>query len=198
MAALLHAAAERQRENPTLPDVLPGWRNVPYRPQTLELHPKGAAAPIPLTWQFRTPTRLQVTAAGTPHAITLDSTEGPALEFTQDGHRHRARVARVATTWHVHLGAHDHTFEELPRYPDPTAHAHAGGCTSPMPGKLTELTVAVGDPVEKGQRVGAVVAMKMEHPLTADTAGTVVAVHAEPGQQVDAGAVIVEIAPGDA
>ena len=60
-------------------------------------------------------------------------------------------------------------------------------------GKVTRVLVAVGDSVSEGQQLLCVEAMKMEMWLCAQVAGSVLALHAEPGQQIDAGALLVEI-----
>ena len=69
----------------------------------------------------------------------------------------------------------------------------AGIVKAPMTGKLVALAVSVGDAVEAGTFLFAVEAMKMEHAVQSAVAGTVTAVHAETGAQVDEDAVIVEV-----
>lgn len=70
----------------------------------------------------------------------------------------------------------------------------AGGIVkSPMHGKVVAIFAAVGDAVEKGQRLAIVEAMKMEHALVAASAGTVREIAAEPGQQVAEGAKLIVI-----
>jgi biotin carboxyl carrier protein len=53
--------------------------------------------------------------------------------------------------------------------------------------------VAAGVTVAKGAPLVILEAMKMEHEVVAPRAGVVSAVHVEPGQQVDAGAVLVTL-----
>ncbi len=65
--------------------------------------------------------------------------------------------------------------------------------TPPMPATVVRVLVAVGDPVERGQKLVTIAAMKMETTLRAPRAGTVRAVHATPGQQVRPGQELVEI-----
>ena len=57
---------------------------------------------------------------------------------------------------------------------------------SPMPGAVTAVLVADGDPVQEGQAVLVVEAMKMEHTLHAPSAGTV-RLHVSAGQRVTRG-----------
>ena len=69
-----------------------------------------------------------------------------------------------------------------------------GSVTAPMHGKLLRLLVGVGDRVGVGDELAVVEAMKMEHRLQAAVDGAVSAVHAAAGDQVAAGAVLIEIA----
>jgi acetyl/propionyl-CoA carboxylase alpha subunit len=71
---------------------------------------------------------------------------------------------------------------------------HASGALeAPMPGRVIELSVEVGQQVEKGQEVLVVEAMKMENSLRAPRSGRVSAVHTRTGEMVAPGRVLVEI-----
>jgi 3-methylcrotonyl-CoA carboxylase alpha subunit len=73
-------------------------------------------------------------------------------------------------------------------------HLDQGGTVrAPMHGKLVALFVAVGDRVEKGQRLAIMEAMKMEHALVAPIAGDIVEVTATAGAQVEEGARLIMI-----
>ncbi|VXC39186.1 ATP-binding protein [Nocardioides sp. AX2bis] len=86
--------------------------------------------------------------------------------------------------------------------PDPARRGEAAvgdaDVTSPMPGTVIELAVAVGDRVAAGQRLGAVEAMKMELALTAPHDGVVAGVGAAVGDQVPMGHVVVRVDPDPA
>jgi len=71
--------------------------------------------------------------------------------------------------------------------------AGGGSVTAPMHGNLLRLLVKEGDRVGAGDELAVVEAMKMEHRLQAAVAGTVGAVHARAGDQVAAGALLIEI-----
>jgi biotin carboxyl carrier protein len=71
--------------------------------------------------------------------------------------------------------------------------ASAGAVTAIMPGKIIRLLVATGDQVAEGDVVCILEAMKMENELKAPKAGTVKMLHAQPGQDVERGAVLAEI-----
>jgi propionyl-CoA carboxylase alpha chain len=71
----------------------------------------------------------------------------------------------------------------------------AGECRAPLPGAVTSVLVAVGDPVSEGDGLIVLEAMKMEHTLRASGSGTVSDVLCTPGQQVDVGDVLVVVGP---
>jgi acetyl/propionyl-CoA carboxylase alpha subunit len=73
-----------------------------------------------------------------------------------------------------------------------------GQIRAPMPGKLILVSVKPGETVAKGQALATLEAMKMEHTLTAPFDGTVEAVEAAAGAQVDEGALLVRLAPRQA
>jgi pyruvate carboxylase subunit B len=74
--------------------------------------------------------------------------------------------------------------------------AHAGPMpvTAPMPGLIVRVHVKAGETVTQGQGVISMEAMKMENELRTTTSGTVKAVLVQPGQAVEKGAVLVELA----
>ena len=59
-----------------------------------------------------------------------------------------------------------------------------GGICSPLPGKLVQILVKVGDTVQIGKTVAIIEAMKMEHSVRASQAGTVQQVHCSIGDIV--------------
>ena len=75
--------------------------------------------------------------------------------------------------------------------PQPAA---AKDVTSPLPGVILSVNVAVGDKVKAGQKVAVLEAMKMENDIESDFDGTVTAIHVNKGDSVLEGAKIVSIA----
>ena len=70
-----------------------------------------------------------------------------------------------------------------------------GHVAAPMPGVIASVAVTSGQPVQAGDLMLTIEAMKMETGLYADRPGTVKALHVQPGAQVDAKDLLVELAP---
>ncbi|EAQ96702.1 acetyl/propionyl/methylcrotonyl-CoA carboxylase subunit alpha [Congregibacter litoralis] len=69
----------------------------------------------------------------------------------------------------------------------------SGAVLAPMHGNLLTLRVAVGDKVSRGDELAVMEAMKMEHRLLAQIDGVVTAIHGVEGEQMSAGAVVLDI-----
>lgn len=68
-----------------------------------------------------------------------------------------------------------------------------GQLRAPMPAQIRSVLVAEGDPVEKGESLLLLEAMKMEIRLAAPFAGEVVKVNAKPGDSVERDQVLLEL-----
>ncbi|HEU4650143.1 MAG TPA: acetyl/propionyl/methylcrotonyl-CoA carboxylase subunit alpha [Croceibacterium sp.] len=124
----------------------------------------------------------QATASGNGEALGLIvAREGLDWLITTHGRTHRARALPAR------LG------ELAARMPEKVPPDLSRLLLSPMPGLLVRLHVREGDPVEPGQPLATVEAMKMENILRAQRAGTVKAVAATEGTTLAADAVILEL-----
>ena len=82
-----------------------------------------------------------------------------------------------------------------PAAPAAAAPAASGNATpSPLPGVVVAVKKNVGDKVKAGEVVMLIEAMKMENEITATKDGTLVAVLAPKGTQVQVGSALFEIA----
>ena len=68
-----------------------------------------------------------------------------------------------------------------------------GVIATPMPGKIVEVYVKEGDPVEKEQPLLVVESMKMQNDILSDVKGVVKKVHFKAGDQASFGDPLVEI-----
>jgi biotin carboxyl carrier protein len=81
-------------------------------------------------------------------------------------------------------------FSRVPPSDEAGEDAGDGAIRSPMPGKVTLVSVKPGEAVKKGQALVTLEAMKMEHALAAPFDGVVEAVNVALGDQVSEGAVL--------
>ena len=125
------------------------------------------------------------------HSVRLS---GEHLEVEQDGVRRQMLAIRRADTLYLRWQGEMHAVRNF----DPVAeadssHAHQGGLSAPMNGSIVRVLVDVGDQVEIGTALVVLEAMKMEHSIRANTAGTVAALYCAEGEMVKEGTVLVEL-----
>ncbi|MFE3514642.1 acetyl/propionyl/methylcrotonyl-CoA carboxylase subunit alpha [Streptomyces sp. NPDC059166] len=163
------------------------WRNLPSQPQTRGYRgePDGTTYEIAYR-RGRDGTPLPETGERVvtvhPDAVTLE-TGGVTRRFTLATHGDRV---------HVDTASGSYAFTVLPRFTDPTGRPEPGSLLAPMPGTVVRLAdgLAPGSPVEAGQPLVWLEAMKMEHRVLAPASGTLTALHAAPGLQVEVGALL--------
>ncbi|MFF2568458.1 biotin carboxylase N-terminal domain-containing protein [Streptomyces sp. NPDC058084] len=121
--------------------------------------------------------------AVSPDRVRLDI-DGVVRDFEVARHGDTAYVGR-------------HRLAVAPRFPDPREQTAPGSLLAPMPGTVVRVAegLAVGDPVEAGQPLLWLEAMKMEHRVVAPASGTLTALHAAPGRQVEVGALLAVVQP---
>ena len=138
-----------------------------------------------------------VTVDGTTTQARVISFVDGALRVELDGVAQTAIavMAGVPHSAQLHLAfaGYSHVFNEVSAFPNADALKDASRARSPVAGKATQVLVATGDAVQNGQQLLCIEAMKMEMWLCAESAGTVKAVHVKTGDQVESGAVLVEL-----
>ncbi|MFJ8362411.1 acetyl/propionyl/methylcrotonyl-CoA carboxylase subunit alpha [Streptomyces sp. NPDC093984] len=156
-----------------------GWRNLPSQPQTKRYRMAGQEHEV----HYRhTRGGLAADGARVVHAdahLVILEVDGVRRKFPVARYGHEVYVGPTALT-------------ALPRFQEPTA-AHApGSLLAPMPGTVVRIAegLTAGTTVEAGQPLLWLEAMKMEHRITAPATGTVTALHAALGRQVEVGALL--------
>lgn len=161
---------------------LGGWRNVRSQPQTR-----------------------RYTAAGTEHEVTYHPVDHPGVRVLSatptlvtlevDGIRRLFHVKQNSNKPEVYVDSTltgPHTLVPVPRFADPQDRTEPGSLLAPMPGTVVRVAegLAPGTPVTAGQPLLWLEAMKMEHRILAPASGTLTALHAATGQQVEFGALL--------
>lgn len=112
-----------------------------------------------------------------------------ALEFflhAQDAENYQVLVAGRRLVTRVISGSH--------RLGSRAAEAQPGKVAAPMHGLVVNVLVAEGDAVEKDQTLVVLESMKMQMQIRAPQPGTVRKLACQKGQQVEKGALLVELA----
>jgi len=110
---------------------------------------------------------------------------------------------RQTTAWSVAVGGvrwvfvDGRVFELSEAQPLARARSrHHGSLMAPMPATVRRVLVRVGDPVQHGDSLVILEAMKMELPVRANAPGLVRAVHCREGELVQPGVALIEIDEG--
>ncbi|AVH58087.1 MULTISPECIES: acetyl/propionyl/methylcrotonyl-CoA carboxylase subunit alpha [Streptomyces] len=156
-----------------------GWRNLPSQPQTKRYLMAGTEHEV----HYRH-TREGLTAEG----VRVVHADARLVVLEVDGVRRKFEVTRYADQVYVNTTA----LTALPRFPDPAAQQAPGSLLAPMPGTVVRVAegLAVGAAVAAGEPLVWLEAMKMEHKISAPVSGTLSALHAAPGRQVEVGALL--------
>ncbi|GHE00276.1 ATP-binding protein [Streptomyces alanosinicus] len=153
-----------------------GWRNLPSQPQVKRYRLAGHEHEV----RYRH-TREGLAADG----VRVVHADARAVVLEVDGVQRTFSVTRYGDEIHV-----DSTrLTALPRFPDPTAQLAPGSLLAPMPGTVVRIAEGLteGATVHAGQGLIWLEAMKMQHQISAPVTGTLTALHARTGQQVEPG-----------
>jgi biotin carboxyl carrier protein len=145
--------------------------------------------------------RYRITIGDEPWEVDARLTAQGIYSLLIDGISHVADVVDRDGACVVDVGGelYEMTVEEQTRYIIRTRGGAVGGTrsrtlTAPLPGKITRVAVRPGEPVQAGDTLLVIEAMKMENEFKAGTAGTVAEVRVAPGQAVNAGDVLIVLA----
>jgi geranyl-CoA carboxylase alpha subunit len=131
----------------------------------------------------------RVSVGDNDHQVEFDGIEGSVCALVIDGRALAFQFySRGAATLCLASSNQTQVITDLTRLPPDLTEAAAGGAiVAPMHGQLVALDVAAGDPVQAGQRLAILEAMKMQHEIVAPDAGTVDTIFSAAGKQVAQG-----------
>ena len=167
-----------------------GWRNARLPDQLIVLAHGGHEIPVSYHSLRDGSFCMDGSTVARVHAWSKD-----AIDVEIDGHRSRSRVTRAGDRLVVHGTRGDLEFIVHPRHAPVRPAAVSGGLVAPMPGRLIDVRVNVGDTVRAGETLVVLEAMKMEHPVTADKDGVVEEIRVSSGDQVENGALLLIVTP---
>ena len=133
--------------------------------------------------------RIEIDAARNGSSFTYEGMTihtGNELWLEIDGRKHKAVATKVGDVWWVHVNGHTMQFELIE--PGASSADEEGGLTAPMPGKILEVHVTLGQKVSTGDVLMVMEAMKMEHKIVAGSDGIVESIQFTEGDQVPQGA----------
>jgi acyl-CoA carboxylase subunit alpha len=163
-----------------------GWRNLPSQEQVKRYLVAGQEHEV----------RYRHTRSGpAADGVLVVHADAHLVVLETDGVRRKFEVSRYGDR--VYVGAT--ALIALPRFREPSADHAPGSLLAPMPGTVVRIAdgLAEGAAVRAGEPLLWLEAMKMEHKITAPVTGTLSALHASPGRQVEVGALlaVVQSAP---
>ena len=134
--------------------------------------------------------------------LTIESREsGEGLCRTESGKTHPFAWAWIGPELHLWLDGDLYVFQQPSlsansgrRRGSAATSEASGDILAPMPGAVLEVLVSEGDSVERNQTVVVMESMKMELLITAPRSGLVRRVSVQPGQQVERGMRLLELA----
>ncbi|MFL4949758.1 biotin carboxylase N-terminal domain-containing protein [Streptomyces sp. MMS24-I31] len=160
-----------------------GWRNLSSQPQAKRYLMAGEEHEA----RYRYTREGLAADTGGVRVVHVDA---GLVVLEVDGVRRKFEVARYGDGDQVYVNGAALTV--LPRFPDPAAQRAPGSLLAPMPGTVVRIAdgLAVGAAVRAGEPLLWLEAMKMEHKISAPVTGTLSALHAAPGRQVEVGALL--------
>jgi 3-methylcrotonyl-CoA carboxylase alpha subunit len=145
--------------------------------------------------EFKTPQgRIEIDAKRDGSSFSIEGMTihtGEELWLEINGRKHKAVATKVGDVWWVHVNGHTMQFELIES--GASSADDEGGLSAPMPGKILEVHVSIGQNVKSGDVLMVMEAMKMEHKIVAGSDGVVEAIHFAEGDQVPQGAELLSL-----
>jgi len=141
----------------------------------------------------------EVTIGARTHRLTVLGHDGVIVRYGLDGVQQSAYALFDGELLHLDLPGFAGAFEDQTLTASAKAAAAGDGrLLAPMDGRIVSVTASSGARVDKGQTLVVLEAMKMQHQIKANVAGTVETVAVKEGDQVSGRALLVLVRPDEA
>ena len=119
-------------------------------------------------------------------AIINDVTD-EFIDIEYENIRQTVNITEHENLYLVQHGRGHKLIKLIPRFKNEQELTQKDSLVSPMPGKVTEMNVKVGDSVTKGQKLLVMEAMKMNHSISSDRDGVIEEIYVNKGDQLETG-----------
>jgi propionyl-CoA carboxylase alpha chain len=192
-AGALWLQGERRVSAVVLSQLPSGWRNARLPSQRTSLRLDGRQ--IDVDYRARRDGSFDL---GDHGEAVIHHWSPSAIDAEINGERASTRVTRSGEHLYVQTRRGTVPFEIIARFEIHHAELAPGGLNAPMPGLILDVRVEPGQHVKAGETLVVMEAMKMEHVISAPSAGTVNDVWVTKGQQVDRDVALLTLTPHDA
>ena len=189
IAVAMLAQYDRRIDAGVLQNIQSGWRNTLLPPEIIRF--QQGEGEIEVRYRVQRDGQFRVEVDGEKHLVRMLNRESQGISLIINGRRMLFTITGSGKQWFTHGPYGQAEFVEQSRFPDREKDALAGGLVAPMPGKVLDIYVAVGDRVEERQLLLILEAMKMEHRITAPIAGIVSELKVQKGDQVANGELLI-------
>ena len=183
--AAMWIQGKNRNEAELLGDLPSGWRNSRLPKQKMNFI--CGETEIPINYRSRRDGNFDLNEDS---VVKIFQWNNKSISLEIDGHRISSKVTKSDDHVIVQMPWGNVSLEVVPRFVLPGSEEVIGGLIAPMPGKVVDLKVKVGDKVSKGDPVVILEAMKMEHQVNAPEAGKVREIYIKKEQQLDNGALL--------
>ena len=183
--AAMWIQGKNRNEAELLGDLPSGWRNSRLPKQKINF--MFGETEVPITYRSRRDGNFDLNEDS---LVRIFQWNDKSINLEIDGHRISSKVTKSDDQVIIKMPWGNVSLEVVPRFVLPGSEEVIGGLIAPMPGKVVDLKVKVGDKVSKGDPVVILEAMKMEHQVNAPEAGKVKEIYIKKEQQLDNGALL--------
>ncbi|MEL6867737.1 MAG: biotin carboxylase N-terminal domain-containing protein, partial [Bacteroidota bacterium] len=185
LATCLFHWQDRQGSRSLLRTLPSGWRNSFYRPQLCEY----AIGEQEYQVSYRyLKSHFEMAVDEQAYRVQLEAVDDQMIRLDIDGLVYTFQLAVGEQCLYLHqelMG--NFCVQTVDRFPAPKSEAAAGVLEAPMPSQVVKVLVEAGQKVEKGEALIVLSSMKMENSICAVSSGTIEAVYAKEGSNIEAG-----------